>query len=323
MNRMKITVFADPVCTWCWGSVPVVRALSYRYGEQLEFDYVMGSMIEDIADFANRRLSANGDVFLLNRSIHKHWLDASAIHGMPVCESGFHLFSDDRRSTIPQNMAYLAAVEYCRENVEVVPAEAYKHFLRRLQEATAVDAVVTNDTANIFDLSATVGFEPEKFRAVYHGEKVKRMYEECKALCAEYEVDAFPVYRLEYGGGESLVRGYVSYDDLSSSIEKLSGGNLKPIADGREHLTVDNVRHFMSVFHNAYPVEIATAFSLKRKSGHTALNVESYLGLSDMVEELVENGMVAMVPKGNGFMYYVIENDDKTKEHRRHLAGIF
>ena len=79
----------------------------------------------------------------------------------------------------------------------------------------------------------------------------------------------------------------------------------------------------MSVFHNAYPVEIATAFSLKRKSGHTALNVESYLGLSDMVEELVENGMVAMVPKGNGFMYYVIENDDKTKEHRRHLAGIF
>ena len=36
MEKIKITVFADPVCTWCWGSVPVIRALKYRYGEQLE-----------------------------------------------------------------------------------------------------------------------------------------------------------------------------------------------------------------------------------------------------------------------------------------------
>ena len=48
MEKVRITVFADPTCTWCWGSVPILRALSYRYGGQLEISYVMGGMIEDI-----------------------------------------------------------------------------------------------------------------------------------------------------------------------------------------------------------------------------------------------------------------------------------
>ena len=47
-DKVRISVFADPVCTWCWGSVPVLRALEYRYGDQLDITYVMGGMIVDI-----------------------------------------------------------------------------------------------------------------------------------------------------------------------------------------------------------------------------------------------------------------------------------
>ena len=43
MKNLKITIFADPVCTWCWGSVPVVRALEYRLGDKVEINYVMGN----------------------------------------------------------------------------------------------------------------------------------------------------------------------------------------------------------------------------------------------------------------------------------------
>lgn len=322
MDRMKITVFADPVCTWCWGSVPVIRALGYRYGEQLEFDYVMGGMVEDISTFVNRRLSVGGDVDVSNRSIHEHWIDASSIHGMPVCSSGFHLFSDERRSTVPQNLAYLAAKVYARKYVNTVPENLHQRFLRRLQEATAVDAVVTNDTVNIFDLSATVGMEPEKFREIYHSDEVRKMYGECKALCAEYDIDSFPVYMLEYGGERLFVRGYTSCEDMMKHIGRISRGHVNPVDDGRELLTEENIRRLMSVCHNAYPVEIATAFSLKRMSGHTALNAESYVGLSDMIAGLLERSVLAMVPKGNGFMYYLLGDSDKVKEHRRRLAGV-
>ena len=323
MDKMRITVFADPVCTWCWGSVPVIRALAYRYGEQVEIDYVMGGMIEDITSYSNRRLSVGGDVALSNRNIHKHWLEASAVHGMPVCESGFHLFSDARRSTLPQNYACIAAKIYVKENRMTMPADAHLHFMRRLQEATAVEALLTNEESVIFDLSATVGFDPVKFAGIYNSEKVKRLYDEGKRLCQKFEPLTLPTYLLEYRGKEMSLRGYSSYEMLAQCIEQLSSGNVEPVGDGRDKPTVENIRNFMSVYHNAFPVEIATAFSLKRHSGHSALNSESYEGLPDIVAMLVEDGKVAMVSKGNGFMYYSLNDDNDLKRHRRHLAGVY
>ena len=323
MNKVKITVFADPVCTWCWGSVPVIRALAYRYGEQLEFDYVMGGMIEDIVSYSNRRLSVGGDIALSNRNIHEHWLEASAVHGMPVCQSGFHLFSEERRSTLPQNYGYIAAKIYARTHSHTVPADAHLHFLRRLQEATAVDAMLTNEPGVIIDLSATVGFEPEKFAAIYNSESVREAYDADRERCRRFNSFALPTFLLQYGGEELVVRGYSSYEVLTNSIVHLSRGAVKPIADGREKPTVENIRKFLSQFHNAYPVEVAAAFAFKRHSGHSALNSESYEGLPDVLATLVENNVVAMVPKGNGFMYYLLNDDNELKEHRRRLAGVF
>lgn len=314
MSNMKITVFSDPVCTWCWGSVPVWRALAYHYGNSVELDHVMGGMIEDIKTYNNRRLAIGGDIALSNRKIHDHWLEASAVHGMPVCEHGFHLFSQEHPSTIPQNLAYLAARVYeARYGNEVKPGAA-RHYLRHLQEATAVDAVVTNDADVLVDMSAVVGFVPEKFRTIFGGDVVKTLYDEGRAFCRNYEVTSFPCYLVTYRGEEMMLRGYSSFDVVRNCIEQLSFGNIKPIHDGREKFTAENVLRFMENYGSAYPVEIATAFGLARHNGHTALNVESYEGLPDMMEQLVKAGDVATAPRGNGFICYRL-NGKVPKEH--------
>ncbi|MBO7271813.1 MAG: hypothetical protein J6U89_02940 [Bacteroidaceae bacterium] len=49
------------------------------------------------------------------------------------------------------------------------------------------------------------------------------------------------------------------------------------------------------------------------------MNSESYEGLPDIVAMLVENGEIAMVSKGNGFMYYLLNDDNEMKRHRRRL----
>lgn len=90
----------------------MIRALEYRLGDKVEFRYVMGCMIEDIATFSNRRLGIGGDIALSNRNMHKVWVEASAVHGMPVGEKGLRLFSEEHRSTAPQNIAYIAATVY-------------------------------------------------------------------------------------------------------------------------------------------------------------------------------------------------------------------
>ena len=314
MSNMKITVFSDPVCTWCWGSVPVWRALAYHYGNSVELDHVMGGMIEDIKTYNNRRLAIGGDIALSNRKIHDHWLEASAVHGMPVCEHGFHLFSQEHPSTIPQNLAYLAARVYeARYGNEVKPGAA-RHYLRHLQEATAVDAVVTNDADVLVDMSAVVGFVPDKFRTIFGGDVVKTLYDEGRAFCRNYEVTSFPCYLVTYRGEEMMLRGYSSFEVVRNCIEQLSFGNIKPIDDGREKFTAENVLRFMENYGSAYPVEIATAFGLARHNGHTALNVESYEGLPDMMEQLVKAGEVATAPRGNGFICYRL-NGKVPKEH--------
>ena len=314
MSNMKITVFSDPVCTWCWGSVPVWRALAYHYGNRVELDHVMGGMIEDIRTYNNRRLSIGGDIALSNRKIHDHWLDASAVHGMPVCEQGFHLFSQEHPSTIPQNLAFLAARVYeARYGSEVKPGAA-RHYLRRLQEATAVDAALTGDTDVLVDMSAVVGFVPEKFRTIYCGDVVKTLYDEGRVFCRSYEVTSFPCYLVTYRGEEMMLRGYSSFDVVRNCIEQLSFRNIKPIDDGRGEFTAANVLRFIDGYGSAYPVEIATAFGLARHNGHTALNVESYEGLPDMIDALVKAGEVATAPRGNGFICYTLHGS-QPKEH--------
>ncbi|MBO7301210.1 MAG: DsbA family protein [Bacteroidaceae bacterium] len=320
---MKITIFADPVCTWCWGSVPVIRALAYRYGEQLKISYLMGGMIEDITTYSNRKLSIGGDIALSNRNIHEHWLEASSAHGMPVCNTSLHLFDEEHRSTLPQNYAYIAAHIYCKRHKDSTPKQSHFHFLRRLQEATATDGSKTNREEKIIGIASATGFDPELFREIFNSDEVKSEYKKNKDLCNEYDVQSFPTFIVEHQGEEILLRGFSTYETIAQTIAQLSFNNIKTINDGREILVKENVKHFISQYGSAYPVEIATAFSLKRNSGHTALNAESYELLPDIIEELIEDGEIAMAPKGNGFIYYCLkENETPRHEHNRRMAGI-
>lgn len=323
MKKVKIYVFADPACTWCWGSVPVVRALRYRYGSQLEFEYVMGGMIEDITYFNNRRLSIGGDIAMSNRNMHKHWLEASAIHGMPVSEAPVRLFTEEHRSTVPMNLAYIAAGLYAKSNKEVVD-NAVQRFLRILQEMTLVDGAQMNDTDNIVAMSALVGFNQQKYSEVFAGPETKRIYSANKELCNEYDVHSFPTYKLVYADEEMMVRGFTTYETLAHCIAQLSYENVKPIEDGRETLTIANVRTFIEEFGVAYPVEIATAFSLDRTCGHTALNIESYAGLPDIIEEMIKSNDIAMAPKGNGFLIYTLKQKQNASQAKgRKYAGVY
>ena len=302
MKNLKVTVFADPVCTWCWGSVPVLRALEFRLADKVEIKYVMGCMIDDIKKFSNRRLGIGGDIALSNRNMLKAWKDASAVHGMPVGDKGLRLFSEEYRSTLPQNLAYIAATVY--HHKEGGEGICPKRFLRRLQEATAVDAEPTGDACVIADIAAAVGCVPERFREIMESEEVMRLYEEDRALCRRYDVQTLPTYLVEYRGVEMMLRGFTSFETLMQNITEMSYGKIALTDEERFRPTAENVERFIERYATVYPVEIATAFSLPRKGGHSALNIESYEMLPDIVEELAAARKISVKPRGNGFLLY-------------------
>src|SRR6185369_4831928 len=137
-NVVEIIEFTDPVCTWCWGSEPVLRKLETRFGEQVKISFVMAGLVKDITSFYDRYNDIGGDPARSNTNIARHWLEASERHGMPVQSEGFKLFSKEYPSTYPQNIAYKAA--------QLQDQLLANRFLRRIREASAAEAKLTNTT---------------------------------------------------------------------------------------------------------------------------------------------------------------------------------
>ena len=331
MKKVRITVFADPVCTWCWGSSPIIRALEYRYGEQIEFEYCMVGMIDDIATYNNRRLQIGGDdIELSNRNILAHWLEASSIHGMPVESKHFHLFNSKYRSTIPHCKAYIAAKHCCTLNADgsrnITAANKY---LRRIQEATAAEAMHTSDPDVLADLSAVCGFKPKDIRKEMESECVKKEFQRSREKAGTYDINTTPSYIIEYNGNEVLINGFCSYETIENHITNISGWDIRPITadkDGKERLnaTYRNVLQFVKQHSSVYPVEIATTLKLKKLNGRTALNIESFEHMPAIVEELIKDERISITPVANSFKIYYREicNSD-TRKKEREVAGTF
>jgi putative protein-disulfide isomerase len=126
---IEMLAFTDPVCTWCWGSEPVLRKLQAYYGDAVHIRYVMGGLVKDIRAFYDNANDIGGDPEQSNAQIARHWLEASARHGMPVQIEGFRLFTAATTSTYPQNIAAKAAEQTDSNAGSAVPA-AHSRSLR-------------------------------------------------------------------------------------------------------------------------------------------------------------------------------------------------
>ena len=320
MDKLKITIFADPVCTWCWGTAPVTRAIEQCYGDRVIMNYVMVKMVDDIRTFSERRLQIGGDdIPLSNRNMANAWLDASKIHGMPVETKGFRLFDEEHRSTAPQCTAYIAAEMFC-EKRESGPQKAHR-YLRAVQQATAAEAVRTCLPATLADIAATVGIEPEYMRTAMESEEARLRLARGEQLAAHYEVQSTPSFLLEYKGKELLVQGYTPFEALGEAIAKLTGGSIKPEKQAAQETINEKVARYVARHGSVYPVEIATAFALGRRSGHTALNIESYEHLPDIIEQLLSEEKIAITPFANSFKIYSVgEERTLTQKREREYA---
>lgn len=320
MDKLKITIFADPVCTWCWGTAPVTRAIEQCYGDRVALNYVMVKMVDDIRTFSERRLQIGGDdIPLSNRNMVNAWLEASKIHGMPVEAKGFRLFDEEHRSTAPQCTAYIAAEMFC-EKRESSPQKAHR-YLRAVQQATAAEAVRTCSLETLADIAATVGIEPEYMHSAMKSEEACRRLAQDEQLAARYEVQSTPAFLLEYKGKELLIQGYTPFEAIREAVEKLTGGSIKPDKSIEQGTINENVARYVARHGSVYPVEIATAFALERHSGHTALNIESYKHLPDIIEQLLSEEKIAITPFANSFKIYSVgEERTLTQKREREYA---
>jgi predicted DsbA family dithiol-disulfide isomerase len=282
---LEIIQFTDPVCTWCWGSEPVLRTLETRFGSQLKISYVMGGLVKDIMSFYDSYNDIGGNPERSNEQIAKHWLEASKRHGMPVRVDGFKLFSLEQPSTYPQNIAFKAA--QMQDEVKA------SRFLRRIREASAAEAQQTNLTEVLLELASETALDITQFLEDFTNGKAQKAFENDLYTTAQYRAHGFPSFLIKYGDKSTLLRGYQNYSNFKTVINQLSSGEVK---ENKIESDENAVCDFINKYNSVAPIEVKMALNL------------SDADFEKMKVSLLEKKLIAQREAGNGYFLTPVTN---------------
>ena len=282
---IEVIEFTDPVCTWCWGSEPILRKLETRYGDQLKVKFVMGGLVRDIREFYDSFNDIGGDPERSNSQIVEHWLEASKTHGMPVRSEGFNLFSNDYPSSYPQNIAY--------KDAQMESEEKANRFLRRMREATAAEAKQTNRKEVLIGLASEVGLDIPKFIERLSDGSAEAEFEQDLKTVQRYEAKGFPTFLVRYIEKEVLLKGYQSFDAFKSVIKTIAGDTIKEVIPEKSE---ENVLEFIRKHGQIAPVEIQVSFDYSNKE------------VQAVIESLNVRNLIEVIPAGNGSLIKLSNN---------------
>lgn len=289
MKRIVITNFTDPVCVWCWGSEPILRALETHYPDQIEFRYVMGGLVDDIDNFTDPGNGITAGSEGANAQIVSHWLEGAERHGMPVNPEGFHLFSKEFPSTYPQNIAYKAA--------QIVDPEKADAFLRRIREATKTEAKITSNPDVQIELAGEVGIDVVEFIKALKSGEAKKKFEADLILTRSAGVRGFPSFLVKTSQGRQiLVRGYKTFAEFQEIIAHLTDGSLEP-------LKVTPSFELLSELLDKHP-------KLALEEVHQALDFSSRVEADAWVSSFVADG--SLIKETAGSSYFIKKSNTLT-----------
>jgi len=274
-TRVTVTQFTDPMCTWCWGSEPIVRRLRTVYGDQIQFRFVMGGLVEDFDTFydAANDIAEPSDV-------GPHWLEASEQHGMPVETAIFE--TDPAQSTYPASVAFVAARQQGR---------ALGHrYLRRLRAAYATQARNVNRRAEQVRIAESVGLDVDAFTAALDDGSARDAFEADLTRTRRAGVRAFPTYRVAGPADEQRLGGFHTFETLASAVDE--------VAPSVTRSSPPPVEQFVATNTPAATREVAEAYELDDDTARRTL------------QSLVDDGALRRESRGNGVFWHATGGDD-------------
>lgn len=281
MEKVIITGFTDPLCTWCWGEEPVFRKIETHFGNQVEFRFVMGGLVEDFGSAGwPWNGPGRGGIPEGNRVIGKHWADASSRHGMPTIGEKMDLFDEEYRSSYPQNIAVKAA--------ELVDPDKAPVFLHRLREASSAEGLKTSREDVLISIASSVELDTAAFIRALQDGSARKAFEEDKNYSLSLGITGFPTCIIQYGDKSVMLNGYNDYETFVSVIERISGGKIAPL---HASFNDEDILGLLGRYGRLAPEEIRQAFDFPDLA-----SIEAWL------EKMVSSGKIRRIRMGNGEM---------------------
>lgn len=298
-ETIEIIEFTDPACTWCWGSEPILRKLEFLYKENIEINFIMGGLVEDMRNFRDPRNGIGGDLSKVNKEIAKHWLKAASRHHMPVDAINFSLFDEENTSTYPMNIAYKAA--------QFQDKKLAKTFLRRMREAIASEGKRANRIEVLIELAQDSGLNVSKFLENFKDGTAVKEFEKDLYTTRLYKASGFPTFLIKSSTGkEVLLKGFQSYETFKEVISQITDGN---VIENKFEINEQVIADFVNKFGRVAPVELEVTFDLNK------VEVEGY------IEILKSKNLINIEEAGNGY-FISIKNDSFSCDSEKGICNI-
>lgn len=173
-TRPHLIYFADPMCSWCWGFVPVMALIRRRFGDALPIRVVMGGLRPGTEKAMTEAAKAD---------TRGHWEHVQEASGQPFDWRFF-----EREGFVYDTDPAARAVVLARRQDAVLALA----LLVRIQGAFYAQNQDVTQPAVLAALAGELGFDPGEFEALLADEGLKRETWGDYAISQRAGVTGFP-----------------------------------------------------------------------------------------------------------------------------------
>lgn len=200
--KSELIYVGDPMCSWCWGFAPTLKAFMTRHPDRFHYRLVVGGLRPGPA-----AVKLDED---MKAYIGHHWKQVHETTGQPFNHT-FLERDDFLYDTEPSCRAVVTARHLAKELAFGFMEGIHEAFYARNLDPTRI--------ATFLDIARTMGLAEEKFQSHFESEELRRETERDFRLAREMGVQGFPsMLLLEDDALRPLTRGWVALDDLEEAL---------------------------------------------------------------------------------------------------------
>jgi putative protein-disulfide isomerase len=153
--RKELILVADPMCSWCWGFAPAVRAIRENYGDKLAVNLIVGGL-----------RTGNDKIMDVDTKtyIRHHWEEVSKASGQPF---DFNFFEREEfvYDTEPA----------CRACVTVrgIKPEVTLNYLELLHRGFYANNRDVTNSSVLTSLAVSLGIDATNFTTIFQSEEAR------------------------------------------------------------------------------------------------------------------------------------------------------
>ncbi len=203
MNEKILWYIADPMCSWCWGFMPVIEAIRHEYGGRVKVELLLGGLRPGTKDPMQSTQ---------REEIRHHWRAVQRMTGQPFTFEG----------AMPEGFVYdTEPASRGVVAVSIINPKVIFPFFKAVQFAFYVEQQDVTSAVVLAQLATSVGVDAQRFLEVFESDTAKRRTVDHFNKARRWGVHGFPAVVMQNAAGYSpLTTGYHSFKELRPKLDE-------------------------------------------------------------------------------------------------------